>query len=245
MLMPSPRHTDADLALWAEYEAADLAHAKELCVKVDKSIDAIKHFAEHGSFYCAASGGKDSMVIADLMMRSHPAPLVYAKAIPTANPDCAAVFDAFKEVWPSADIHTVQVDYRPNRNLPIAEKLQLGTRAFLNAFKQFGSRRVTGIRQEESSSRRISAAVHGESTANVCRPILRWSTTDVFAYLAVRKLPVHPAYAMLGGGRWDRNRLRVDELAGMTGDGMGRALWEREYYADILAQMNQSEGELR
>ena len=63
------------------------------------------------------------------------------------------------------------------------------------------------------------------------------SAADVFAYLASRQLPVHPAYAMLGGGRYQRDRIRVSSLGGRRGDGMGRAEWEREYYGDILRRL--------
>lgn len=72
-------------------------------------------------------------------------------------------------------------------------------------------------------------------TAKTCRPIIDWPTEAVFAYLAHYRLPTHPNYGMLGGGRWDRGRLRVGgSVGGSDGDNFGRAEWEREYYGDLL-----------
>ena len=99
------------------------------------------------------------------------------------------------------------------------------------------SRCLLGIRAKESGARKLSAFVHGEATEVKCRPILFWDEMDVFGYLASRNLPVHPVYAMLGGGRWQRGRLRVSSLGGRRGDGMGRAEWEKEYYGDVLNQI--------
>lgn len=100
--------------------------------------------------------------------------------------------------------------------------------------RRHGPRHVPGIRAEESSGRLIRQWVYGEASPNGCAPITRWSTADVFAYLATRRLPVHPAYAMLGGGRWPRERLRVAEIGDTHGAAGGRREWEREYYGDVL-----------
>ena len=60
------------------------------------------------------------------------------------------------------------------------------------------------------------------------------TAADVMAYLARFNLPVHPAYGMLGSGRYDRERIRVATLGGERGGGAGRREWESEYYGDVL-----------
>jgi len=50
-------------------------------------------------------------------------------------------------------------------------------------------------------------------------------------------LPVHPAYAMTAGGRWDRKHIRVASLGGQRGAQYGRREWEREYYGDVLRRL--------
>lgn len=57
---------------------------------------------------------------------------------------------------------------------------------------------------------------------------------DVFAYLAARDLPVHPAYAMSHGGRLDRRWLRVGSIGGTRALGRGRMEWESAYYGDVI-----------
>ena len=53
---------------------------------------------------------------------------------------------------------------------------------------------------------------------------------DVFAYLSLHSLPVHPTYAMSLGGRLPRDRLRVSSLTLRHGVGMGRVEIEERYY---------------
>jgi len=94
-----------------------------------------------------------------------------------------------------------------------------------------------GVRASESGIRRISRIKHGISTDNVCRPIIDWNEQDIFSYLAYNDLPIHPNYAMLGNGRFERDRLRVDELGGVQGNSFGKSEWEKEYYPDILRKI--------
>ena len=51
---------------------------------------------------------------------------------------------------------------------------------------------------------------------------------------AKHNLPVHPAYAMLMGGRLDRIRMRVAWLGLKHGRRFGRHEWEMRYYRDEM-----------
>jgi hypothetical protein len=94
------------------------------------------------------------------------------------------------------------------------------------------NRHLSGVRADESGVRKIRMRRWGLSTDRTCCPLGWWSKQDAFGYAAAKNLPVHPNYAMLGGGRWPRENLRVDGLGGVRGRGIGRAEWEREYYSD-------------
>jgi phosphoadenosine phosphosulfate reductase len=72
----------------------------------------------------------------------------------------------------------------------------------------------------------------GTTSTNALAPIIHWKTADVFAYLAKYDLPIHPAYACLGGGRWPREKIRVAEIGDTHGGFHGRYEWEMEYYPD-------------
>lgn len=78
---------------------------------------------------------------------------------------------------------------------------------------------------------------------NSCRPLAYWTEKEIFAYLAFYDLPIHPNYAMLGGGRFRREKIRVGPH--WMGVQFGNDLWEREYYQDILNRLEAKIGELK
>lgn len=226
MLIPSHRHTAADLALWREMEEGDSAHAGTPVFR-EKIIVArhqIASFLAAGPAYGSVSWGKDSVAMAHLLWTVSPqTPLanLLIRATIAPNPDSDSVARAFLAAHPM-----------PYLQAQGAEDCQHDF-ARLRAATGL-SRHLSGVRADESGARRISARHLGVATAVTCRPLLWWTTAEVFAYLAVNRLPVHPAYAMTGGGRWDRERLRVSSLGGERGGERGRREWEREYYGDVL-----------
>lgn len=244
MLIPSERHREADLALWADLEAADAAHAatnrrvERLVARAAEEIDRFVR-ADGGAVYASASWGKDSVALAHVAALQNPEiPLVWVRVEPIFNPDCLAVRDAFLARHPSIRYAEIVVRCRSDRyGWHASGTLEEGFRA---ARARYGGRRISGVRADESGRRTVSARVHGVSSETSCRPILRWSAADVFALHQAAGLPTHPAYAMLGGGRYDRSRVRVSSLGGRRGDGFGRAEWEREYYGDVLRRLESS-----
>lgn len=234
MLIESHRHTAADLALWREYEAADAIHGAthRMLYKARKATHRLIEFAVQDGCYVSVSWGKDSVVVADLAHRTGlNLPFVWVKVERFENPECCLVRDRFLQSH-DIDYHEIVVSVdgeRPGKGI-----LHSG---FKEAARRFGRRYISGIRSDESGVRAICANTHGGMTENTCWPISRWTNQDVFGWLAARNLPVHPAYAMLGDGRWPRDRLRVATLGGERGTAYGRAEWEREFYGDILRRL--------
>jgi hypothetical protein len=138
MLIPSHRHTDADLVMWSELEAADRLHgrSRSLATKVDRAMNVIREFITTGPAYCSVSWGKDSVVVADMVRRIAPqTPLVWVKVRHWANPDCEAVMDAF-----GSPCHVIDVDAGENRAGGTSAK------GFAIARRRFGARRVKNSR---------------------------------------------------------------------------------------------------
>lgn len=221
-------------------EAGDHERAKsrDLAVKERYAVKALRRFlADPSECYVSSSWGKDSVVIAHLARRVEDTlPVVHgAWRQPYAEPrvgKCGTIYDAAEN--PHND--DVRDDFLARWPMPYAEVECSQTQPWHAPIKaEFGPRRITGIRAQESGTRTMSAAVHGVATGNVCRPILNWSADDVFAYLAKYDLPIHPSYAMSYGGRLDRTWLRVDLIGGGTGVDMGRREWERRYYGNALS----------
>ncbi len=94
-------------------------------------------------------------------------------------------------------------------------------------------RYISGIRTSESSNRRLRGS---KNTLRSCVPIAKWTTQEVFSYLWMHKLPIHPAYAMSNGGLFNRNYLRVASIGGSRGSQFDRRVWEEMYYRDVLSQ---------
>jgi len=240
MLIHSERHRPDDIELWRDYETSDYTYyeSHNMLDKEDSALNAILEFGLKES-YVGASWGKDSTVVAHLAWRVFGGriPLIYVAEQGQENPYCRTVMERFLSNYP---MHCEIVDQPVEIN--ISDRTDKSN-TFLYGIKagqrKLGvTRPIQGVRAEESGDRTLSARVHGVSTNRVCRPILRWNASYVFAYLAYYNLPIHPNYAMLGGGRWERNRIRVGSMGGVVGDGSGRAEWEREYYPDILAYLH-------
>lgn len=230
MLIPSPRHTAADLALWAELEAADRLHAGRLARsgKVERSLAVIREFVAAGPCYCGVSWGKDSTALFHLLQLAGVAvPVVWMRYGRATNPECVSVRDSILGRWPGADYREIDVgeseDQRDDYSLAVRST---GTARYLS-----------GVRGDESGIRTIVMRRLGAATSKTCRPLTYWTGDDVFAYLAANGLPVHPNYAMSGGGRWPRRHLRTTSIGGERGAENGRREWEREYYGDVLRRL--------
>lgn len=225
MLIVCEKHTKADLELWADYAEIDAANAlrPQLQKKIEQSLRVIKSFAQD-SCYIGVSWGKDSVVLAHLAERAAPhLPLVNLRY--GIHPYIDAVRDSYLE--------RLNQKYIEKSVPPRVSKRQKMQR-FDIANNFFGTERhLSGLRIDEKGIRQLSIKAQGLITKNSCRPLGYWSTEDVFAYLTLHNLPVHPNYAMLGGGRFDRNYIRVGSIGGHRGTNLGRREWEQEYYPEF------------
>lgn len=245
MLIPSHRHTRQDLALWSELESADHLVGERLIRsgKIEKSIEAIHRFVAAGPCCAGISWGKESTTLAHLLWRRAPEVSLIHLRPTNHNPDCDLVRDAYFDLCRGQPYQEVPIDYGQLHaaRLPDHELDRETDRRWYAAIRdveaRHSGRHITGIRNGESFGRLIRTLRWGISTERACAPLAWWSMQDVYGYLVVNDLPVHPAYACLGGGRWPRERLRVAEIGDTHGKGSGRRDWEQEYYGDILKRL--------
>jgi phosphoadenosine phosphosulfate reductase len=244
MLVSSHRHRLGDMELWRELEEADVVFGQRLLRsgRIERSLEAIHQFIASGPAYVGVSWGKESVCTAHLVRSVDIAIPIINLRCTNRNPDCDAVRDAYLSTFPS-DHREVVVDYENfhSRGLPHQELNKLTDKAWHAAIrvsgKAFNGRHILGIRAAESGGRKMRCHIWGENSPNGCAPLTWWSIEDVFGYLSHFNLPIHPAYAMIGGGRWPRERLRVAEIGDTHGTGSGRAEWEREFYGDVLNRL--------
>lgn len=248
MLIDSPRLSGRDRAHWERISVYDqvLAQDPALDKLAERARAAVALFlrSHPDTFYVSVSWGKDSVVAAHLALQEAPsARLVWVRSQHFEMPECEQVRDTFLARHPGARYEEIEVELRnPKRGEPGYDTRHLDPDAdHQDILKEtLTGPYISGVRTEESRMRRMSIAHRGEVTANTCRPIGRWDTTQVFAYLHREDLPVHSAYAMTQGGYYDRRWLRVHPLcsappAMSAVHGSDTTTWEDTYYSDVIA----------
>lgn len=240
MLLSSHRHKPKDLDHWASLQRLDLVCGQRLMRsrKPQAAIDAIRRFSAEPC-YLATSWGKDSVVTCHLAVLSG-AQMPFVHVVqegPQKDPDQHRVRDAFLAMF-DVDYHEIVVPYEPRHHKDDGRAhfpaLDIGIR---EARRRFGHRYIGGLRAAESGVRKRAMGHTFKPGARSCWPIGRWSDQEVYSWLAVHDLPIHPAYACTDGGLWDRGRIRVGIIGGPKGTQFGRAEWEWEYYPDIMLEL--------
>lgn len=228
-LIPSHRHTARDLEHWRAVSACDAEIGVLAERKAAKAIEHIQRFVERcPDAYAGVSWGKDSVVVAHLVHRANVGiPIWWCIAGEIEMPESMDVRDRYlsitgqryEETWCDPSVIRWSVD---------------GHDGAQEAFARDSGRYISGVRAQESGARKMRMRHHGVSSLNTCAPIGYWSDLDVYGYLALHDLPIHPAYAMSMGGSYERGRLRVATVGGVGGQLFGRAEWEHVYYPDIV-----------
>lgn len=243
MLITCDRHTKKDLELWKDYDEIDSIKLKELNNdKIQKAINEIHKCCLESKSYVSISWGKDSVVLAHLCyLAKVDLRMVWLKESPMYNPYCEIVRDEFLKKY-KFKYHEIIIDYGSTGFAPFLDNHgdSILFHSIADAINVSFGRRITGIRNQESNKRLLRYMNYGMTTKNTSAPLSLWKTWEIFAYLKYYDLPIHSNYAMLGGGRYKRENLRVDCLAGTQGNGIGRIEWEKEYYQDILNKIERS-----
>lgn len=244
MLIQCSRHTSNDLMIWKKYEEMDKINAEKLKNKIERALNCINDFCSTRNVYLGCSWGKDSVSILYLLWLTRiNIPVINLRVKPNRNPYCDIIRDEFLKQYTIKDYREIEINYDNILNSNMIESDQnkatdkLWYATIRRCTKEIASSHILGIRKDESTGRRIRMFKYREASPNALAPIGFWTTNDVFAFLNKFNLPIHPNYAMLGGGRWDRNYIRVAEIGDIHGRGMGRLQWEKEYYEDILNQI--------
>lgn len=241
-LLDRSRAHPKDLALWEAYMERVEVYARGPVHHraVDRALDTMRQYLERVD-WVAASWGKDSGAMLGLLdtLGGARCPVVHVTVEPVANPDYVWVRDRYLERFEWLQKVYVEISVRA---VPRAKTGRYHTnrayeRGFAEAVARFGPVSMRGIRQEESSQRKLSAKVHGVASKNSVRPLLRWTAMDVFAVHVTRELPMAAVYGCCMRGAIPFERLRMNNLWGLRGEGVGRKDWEEWYYGKELAQI--------
>lgn len=99
-----------------------------------------------------------------------------------------------------------------------------------------------GLRAEESGNRKRHANVNGELFLGAdrtwyCQPMIRWTLSDVWAFIASRGLMYNAGYDAMAEAGIERVDQRIATLLGDRGAGFGRHAFLRRFAPDRWARI--------
>lgn len=100
---------------------------------------------------------------------------------------------------------------------------------------------IMGLRQDESRARRMSIAQRGtqywnrREKAEICLPVARWTTRDIFEYAASREVPLHPIYHRAPPLGFPRDRVRLSSPVDIGMRDHGQLVMLRRLYPETWA----------
>ena len=233
MLIHSSRIKSGDLAKWHEQSQFDEAilHEDKNKSLVEEAELKLVRWSRHRKGYAGVSWGKDSVCLAHMVCELIPDwPLVWVIESPLENPDSYAVRDAFLDQHPGAKYTEIRIDLSPNDigGFHLGMGLERG---FRKACERFGDCHISGVRAQESPTRRIVQRTSAGENPKALAPMIDWDATIVWGYLAKFDLPVHPVYSMNMLGCLERDWLRVSAMTLRRGS--NKEMWEQTYYPEF------------
>lgn len=101
---------------------------------------------------------------------------------------------------------------------------------------------AVGLRKEESKARLLDGIVHGEvfekkSGFVRCLPINNFTWRDVFSYIAINNLPLHPIYSAPLLGLENRGRIRLSWWLSTDNHRHGEVDWVKRNYPMVYARI--------
>ena len=253
--MIPPRLTPQDTALFERWSTVCLqwADGPTHAQRLTKAIGITAQFiADHPDAYIACSGGKDSVALVDLVVATIGQP-----QIPVMHtwdefsfPDMIEYLTGLCQMdrW---RIGMDVVNVVGSQQI-LQDRAAIGqawadddycsrssVKSWFDCIANYAKGRpvLLGLRAEESSGRQKNRNLRGPVYQKadgqwVCCPIVDWHGIDVYAYLLMRRIPLHPVYHCVRlHERPDRVRLN-GWLVGAHAR-KGAMIWLRAYYPSL------------
>lgn len=211
--------------------SADLAWARTRAFarRVDQARRAIDAAVAHGDIGVSVSGGKDSTVTLDLVRQAVPdAPAAwFDSGAELTGTEALVRAQGADRIAPLADLPTMCREcgwWGATATDPRATYDVVATLIYEPADRFAAAHHLSvmalGLRASESPGRRWSALSRGslyycqaDERYVVC-PVAWWTDADIWAYVASRGLPYHPAYDAMARLGLTRRQWRVGSALG-------------------------------
>jgi len=226
-----------------------------------KALAVIQDWLEvcQGQVYCSVSGGKDSLVAADLICQVYPAcPLVWVNQGPLAEwPDCVELLEHWRtqgrnliELCPVRSLWHLYLDL----GIPLEGTMATAADKLINKRLMYDPldeyQELHGIRgyawglRKESRGRAAYLKTHGllhhrKNGLWICSPVGFWTTEQIWQYIDRHRLPYPAMYDR------DRATVRNGPPIGTTGVNWGRLAELRRHHPEIWQQFSSQFPEVR
>jgi 3'-phosphoadenosine 5'-phosphosulfate sulfotransferase (PAPS reductase)/FAD synthetase len=222
---------------WNDYREEDYLHARlpVFTRRVEKAIEIAGEWLSRCERpHIACSGGKDSVAMTHLIRSAYGEVEVLFSSHPGRD-------------WPGT--------YEVFERMGIEPRVVLNDPARQGFWFSDYDGCALGLRAGESRARMMNRGVRGalyycESSGMLhCLPLSDWTHRDVFAYIAVHELPLHPIYSAPLAGLPHRGRIRLHDMDttgewwGVCGS-LGAIWWIKKNFPEVYQQMTRDNPEV-
>ena len=155
--------------------------------KIEVSLDVIRAYEPQDGYFLAFAGGKDSVVLYDIALKSGVKLDAHYNLTGIDPPELVKFI---KEYYPSIAIEPPKMTmWRGIEKKGLPTRRRRWCCEYLKYHSGKGRVRLTGIRADESSARRKLCFVTKLKGDTLVHPLFLWSTAEVWEYIRENKLP--------------------------------------------------------